>query len=536
MTVKQNLHSTTPSGGYPAGLSRRGFLVRLFLTCWLVFALHFATNIVREIYPALSLGDHLSFDVSEYEGLHPDIFRLPGRGVFINNNPGASILGAIPYAISRPVIDRAVERVAAQRAASGAQPPEYDSIYPMAREFYQESFRRGLDVKFGLAAGVMQIFLMAPLSALSAVAMFLVLESRLRSTKPAALLALLYAFATPVLYRTAQLNHNILQAHFAFFAFVLLWRPWDNRRPGYALAGLLAGWTLVLDYSGLVILACLGIYVLMLQGAPKDPSLYGWRRYLAPALQYAAGAAVSVAVLLVYQWTAFGNPFLPAQNYMPATAFSGFGYQGMGWPSLDLLGLLSFGQRYGLFTSAPLLVLALYAPNWFSQANRLTPRRETTLILLLTVAVFLFTSANQFSRLQFNSGIRHVVPVVPFIFLLAAAALLRLPGWLATLAGLFGVYWSWALAMHRDVEQGNGILDAILQISTHGPRLPWLATLKNLEVLPGAMQASMNPWVFLAAAGLFLAGLWLLRFPLLDPARGASVPPAREQELQSLRR
>ena len=76
----------------------RGAAWRLFLTCWLLYALHFATNTVREIYPALSLGDHLSLDVSEYAGLHPDIFTVPGRGAYINNNPGASLLGAIPYA------------------------------------------------------------------------------------------------------------------------------------------------------------------------------------------------------------------------------------------------------------------------------------------------------------------------------------------------------------------------------------------------------------------------------------------------------
>ena len=93
--------------------------MRLFITCWLVYGAHFATNTVREIFPALSLGDHLSFDVSEYKGLHPDIFELPGRGVFINNNPGASILGAVPYIITRPVIDFAVDRVQAMREATG---------------------------------------------------------------------------------------------------------------------------------------------------------------------------------------------------------------------------------------------------------------------------------------------------------------------------------------------------------------------------------------------------------------------------------
>jgi len=141
-------------------LHSRGLAVRVFLTCWLVFALHFATNTVREIYPALSLGDRLSFDVSEYLDLHPDIFEIPGRGAFINNNPGASILGAIPYALFRPVVDGIVARVQRARASSAEPPPDYDTIYPMAREFHRKAYQRGLDVKFGLSAGVLQAFLM----------------------------------------------------------------------------------------------------------------------------------------------------------------------------------------------------------------------------------------------------------------------------------------------------------------------------------------------------------------------------------------
>src|SRR5204863_9587866 len=118
-----------------------------------VYVLHFSTNIVREIYPALSLGDRLSFNVSEYVGLHPDIFEVPGHGAYINNNPGASILGAVPYLFARPVIDFVVQQTQMRRALTPGQIPAYDSIYPLAREFFVKAYQRGLDVKFGLAAG-----------------------------------------------------------------------------------------------------------------------------------------------------------------------------------------------------------------------------------------------------------------------------------------------------------------------------------------------------------------------------------------------
>ena len=195
-------------------LSHRGIAIRIFITCWLVFALHFATNTVREIYPALSLGDHLSFDVSEYAGLHPDIFELPGRGTFINNNPGASIVGAIPYTLTRPLTDRIVARVQAGRADNQAEPVKFDTIYPLAQEFYQRSREKGFDVKFGIAAAVTQALAMAPISALGAVVMFWLLLALTNRPRLSALLALLYAFSTPIFFRTAQLNQNVLIASF----------------------------------------------------------------------------------------------------------------------------------------------------------------------------------------------------------------------------------------------------------------------------------------------------------------------------------
>jgi hypothetical protein len=77
----------------------RFIAIRLFFTCWIVYSLHFATNIVREIYFALALDDHLSFRVNEYANMHPDLFEKLGYGWHIGNNPGASIL----YAFVAPV-------------------------------------------------------------------------------------------------------------------------------------------------------------------------------------------------------------------------------------------------------------------------------------------------------------------------------------------------------------------------------------------------------------------------------------------------
>ncbi|MFN0277209.1 MAG: hypothetical protein ACKVRN_01265 [Pyrinomonadaceae bacterium] len=440
--------------------------------------------------------------MSEYAGLHPDIFEIPGRGTFINNNPGASIIGAIPYTLFRPVTDRIVARVQAGRVSEPqAEPIKFDTIYPLAQEFYQRSREKGFDVKFGLAAAQMQMLAMAPISALGAVVMFWLLLALTNNSKMSALLAILYAVATPIFYRTAQLNQNVLAASFALFAFALLWRPAKKndveKKPFYFLAGLCAGWTVVLDYSGLVIVAAISGYALarwLLE--PAD------RRKISELARFASGVAICGCFLMLYQWVQFGNPILPAQNYMPPANFTDMGYRGFSFPQPDLLFETAFGMRYGLFTSAPILLLAFVVPVWLRDATSLFQRREMIFIVAFTLLFFVFCAANQYGRMQFNTGVRHIVPVVPFVFLLAANVLIKMPRIPAVLIGLLASYWSWCLVMYRDVEQGFGVFESIRHITLEGFRLPWLTTLERMGFANGALAIPL-----LLATG---AAIWLI--------------------------
>jgi hypothetical protein len=189
---------------------------------------------------------------------------------------------------------------------------------------------------------------------------------------------------------------------------------------------------------------------------------------------------------------------------MPATQYSGYGFNGMGLPQLDLLWDTAFGLRFGLFTSAPLLLVALYPAAWLRESIRLVGRVEAGTIAVFVICLFLFCSANEYGRLQFNSGVRYIVPAVPFLFLLGAGVLLRLPTVVAALIGIGGVYWSWCLAMYRDVEQGWGVLESLIHITTGGPRLPWLMTLERMGY--GAGQV-MLPLLLVCA--IIVWWLWI---------------------------
>ena len=378
----------------------------------------------------------------------------------------------------------------------------------MAREFYRQAYLLGMDVKFGLAAAVMQAFLMAPLSALCVVVMFRMLRKLTSDQKSSLSLSLLFAFATPVFYRTAQLNHNLLQAVFAFLAFALIWfsnLDWTKNRIrwAYLSAGLLTGWTIVLDYSGIILIIAMGVYAVL-----KIKKIAAGRQRWQILVVFAVGLMLSASVLIFHQWLIFGSPFYPAQYYMPETTYSSSGYNGMDWPQADLLWQLAFGIRYGLFLSAPFLILALVPTAWTSAEVRLLERWETLWIFGLSIAFLLFTSANQFSRMQFNSGIRHMLPVVPFLFLIAAGQWLKLGQVLKWVTAIAGTYWSWCLAMYRDVEQGWGIFNSLIQVTAHGPRFPWLETAVNLGYAEPGWR-----WLVFVILIIGICLIWLIRIP-----------------------
>jgi hypothetical protein len=189
------------------GAPDRGTAWRLFASVWLVYAVFAATNVVRETYLAISLGSRASVRVDPYLGLHPDLFEIPGRGAFINSNPGASLVAAVPYALLvRPAIALAVRLKPG--IAEPKPPATYDDARPNRTRFLNESRARGLDVVLGLAALGTSVLVMAPLGALAVVLMFLFLRARLEDSGRALAYALIFAFATPTLFRVAFINHS----------------------------------------------------------------------------------------------------------------------------------------------------------------------------------------------------------------------------------------------------------------------------------------------------------------------------------------
>ncbi|MEP6714109.1 MAG: hypothetical protein ABJC09_00965 [Terriglobia bacterium] len=396
-----------------AARQRRALPWRVFLTCWLVYVFFWTPFIIREHFPALALAESGSLNVERYVGWTEDIFRGPRGGAFINNNPGASLTGAIPLLLLRPLLAR-VDEWNQRLPRPGWR--NTDSV------MFQRTLDEGRGLYFLLVAFLTAALVMAPLTAATAAYFCARLLQIGLPAASAAGCALVYGLGTPVLFRIGHLNHNLLVGDAGFTALLLLWDP-DGRplaRWRALTAGLLAGYAILCDYSGLVVIVVTALYVWFRSaGCPA-----GQRVRTMSA--FAAGLFPAFAALAIYQAWAFGSPLRPPQLYMAPTAPTSRGYRGFDWPSLSLVWANFFDPRFGLFAWCPALLLAFWAP--FARRLRYrVPRLETRIIFTWFGLFVIFCAANQYSWLQPSTGFRYLVPVVPLLALLSIQAVQNWP-------------------------------------------------------------------------------------------------------------
>jgi hypothetical protein len=366
---------------------------------------------------------------------------------------------------------------------------------------------QGLDIRFGLAAAATQALFMAPMSAFAAVVMLRVLSAVGLGRRLALLGAFLYALGTPVFFRTAYLNQNVFIAHLLLFGFVALWRPngfprWRDRTACIA-AGFAGGYSLLSDYSGAVVLAWLGLYAAWI--AWESDGLGGALRN---SMAFVAGAVGPILLLLFYQWRAFGSPWYPGQHYMPDVEWVEIGYRGVALPEWRLFKMLLFNMQFGLLVACPMLALSVAGLVATFRDRSWLPRREATFLAGFALSFVVFFSAVQYTQLQWVTGVRYIVPVVPALFLLALVSLVRLPAMLQFLVIVLTFAESWCLSMVRAID----ITDSIARVLFGGFQLPWLNVLAKMapQYLPFLGQQA-SPLALFALCGAVVYGIW--RYP-----------------------
>lgn len=193
----------------------------------------------------------------------------------------------------------------------------------------------------------------------------------------------------------------------------------DNLRRGEPLklsnallAGLLCGCAIATDYLVVVHAAVLFVLYIVLT------------RRMGPVLLFALGAALPLAALAAYNNAAFGSPISLGYLHEVDPVFRegiGRGVGGVALPNpLTALKLLFSPQR-GLFWGAPFLLAAI--PGFFFALKKHEPRRAVAvacgLIFLGTLAI---AAAYYAPFGGYGPGPRFLVPALPFLSLLAAAA------------------------------------------------------------------------------------------------------------------
>jgi hypothetical protein len=489
--------------------------VRLFLCAWVLFATHLATNVVREHYPAFSLIERGDFILDAYAGFHSDIFQHANGHYYIGNQVTGSMPAVVPLLLFDPLLD-ALEQYSKRKLEDRGDEVQaaYDTEYPGRQRFFQLVKERGLELRFGAATVVTSVFLMAPLSAGFVAFMYAIFRRRGVRRRRGIALALLFGFGTPIFYRTAHLNHNMFFMMVVFGSFWLLWPKPEESLPlrpyRIYMAGFLAGLGVALDYAGVIPLLALYGYLLVVRARAA-----GLMQAFVESLRFVAGSVAPVLFLLWSQWAMYGNPFLPGQYHMPEVNFTERGWRGMDWPKPCVFLRNLFDPSWGMYPFAPLLLLGLVPVQRQSEHELILPKRERRFGALFVLAFMLFCAGNQYSLMQWNTGFRYLLPVIPFIFLALSDHLVRLSPRAFAAVSIPAVVHVWVLSMVRYVQNGpvgeTTVPECWRRVLDEGLQLPWLSVLRQTTPDPQSLvHWWMWPYLLLAVVGGVCVAIWQL--------------------------
>ncbi len=279
----------------------------------------------------------------------------------------------------------------------------------------------------------------------------------------AAGVALILGLATLAFPYATELTGEPVAAVCVFTAFYLL-ATFDTRPSSMRAlaAGFLAGWAVLNDYPVFLVAAAIGIYAIF--------KLHDWTHLAA----FSTGAAITVAVMLAYNWGAFGSPFFfsyqafklsPAENrQFPEQAV---GFVGLTYPKMRILWNVLVDPQRGLFFCNPVLLLSIVGVGYFARLKRW--RGEFIVTVYSFVVLILFNAAYGESIVSWGGGTatgpRQIVASVPFMVL----ALAFLPAAYNYLLGAIGAVSAAIMLMatatnpHFPYEYDNPVRDFALQ-------------------------------------------------------------------------
>ena len=260
---------------------------------------------------------------------------------------------------------------------------------------------------------------------------------RLGSSDGAAMFAALsMGLATPIwAYATLFWGHALTGACLLFgFAAGMMLRSSEHAARDFfwgIVVGLSAGWATVSEYPAAPASAILALFALV------QVWKGGWPRRWRTAAGICAGALVCVAILMVYQYCAFGSVLHPSYAYYQQGAFPWMkhGYMGLTYPRIEVTLKLLFGCRRGLFVVSPILTAAPFGLRMLWK----NPATHDAAVASSAVAVYYFLFNASFSAWAggWSYGPRYLSAGLPLLCVgMAPAWSSANPYWRRVLAAL----------------------------------------------------------------------------------------------------
>lgn len=205
----------------------------------------------------------------------------------------------------------------------------------------------------------------------------------------------------------------------AFLAFALVERELRTspdpkaRRPWMAFfAGLACGGTVLLEYHALFSAVVLAAFAAVVFRRPTRLAAY------------AAGGLVAVALMMLFQWRAYGNPLTPGHQMLETQKFAEehkTGLWGVVWPTWEHTRLLLFSPGFGLVGMSPYMALGalivpfgVVAPRGGYRARR--NLRWAALVATLVLVIMVSVNAGIIEwRAGWTVGPRYLAATPPFV-------------------------------------------------------------------------------------------------------------------------
>lgn len=462
---------------------------RLFITLWLVYAVHAtpAGGVTPNRYVDLvhAIVNEGRFEIDSYHENTVDKAFSNGH-YYAGALPGPAILAVPPYLLFRalyPLVPPDLKEMASEASSfkKGTAP---------ATGFYGQVD----NVEFFLSQAFLVVFAVALASALSGVLFFRTLKSMNTDGRVAHLLTFTFAFGTILFWNSTVFFEQAFTVFFAIAAFYVLFRSLDKMPSGGALlgGGFLAGCALLVEMSALLLGLSLFVYGLLRTRRPL-------------AMMYWVGFSMPALALALYDYALFGNPFLTPYQQLAGTEYQAIveeGFVGVSYPHLDrLVGLLISPER-GILVFAPITILGL-AGLVIPSVSRMRFRQEAIFFSLIVVSTLLFVSSFKGWNAGGAFGPRYLILGLPFMVLPAGFLLTGSNVRIGVVVSAVSILINWSGAQYGFAQT---YYDNLALMLTEGPTLPVVQAIVTHSVgsswFPELVR-TQGPWL----SALILVGL-----------------------------